>query len=271
MLFFSPKFQLIRILLDNFSKYVYNIYMLMIALIFMFIATTILVVLNCFIQRNNPLSTFIQTLSLIILMCLGFVCANYKNNFSGYSIFLIISVLPLFLNTFNFKDFLDVQKASIKENENSFEIKSTSEQNSQRKEKKHYFINSDGTLINNSSLCISAFLLGLSGLYLGKESVYGFLIGLAISFAATFLYLIIKKEKNPYKILSFLLVFLAVGVLLGQILSVVIYSFNITSIIYCLGSISFITFIFLNRYIKSRFCDIAYFIAMILMFVSIML
>ncbi len=245
--------------------------MLMIALILMFVATAIFAVLNCFIKRDNPLSTFVKNLSLIVLVSLGFVCANYKNNFSGYSIFLILSVIPLFLNSFDFKNYLLKLKSSIKEETFPVEMETDLTQDSAKKEKSHYFVNSDGTLIKNSTLCISAFLTGLAGLYLGKESVFGFLIGLATGFAVTFLYLIIKKEKNPYNILSFFLISLAFGILFGQIISVIIYSFSIVNILYCLGSISLMAFIILNRYIKSEYCNLAYFAAIILLFVSILL
>ena len=90
--------------------------MLMGALICMFVAAAILAVSVCFSKKNKTLYFLLQTLSLIALVCLGLVAGNYKNNFSGYTIFLILAIIPQFISLFDLSEYLKTKAIKTEEN-----------------------------------------------------------------------------------------------------------------------------------------------------------
>lgn len=232
--------------------------MLLGAIISMFVATIILAVGVCFARKNKTLLFLLQTFSLIALLCLGFVSANYKDDFSGYSIFILISIAPQFLSIFDFKEYLNSKKTK------QLEMTSTEIDNKLpvKKEKKHTLTNSNGILLQSIALLLSAICIGFCGLYLGLETFYGFLIGLALAFALTFLLLIIKKNINLFDLLGYFFVFLGIGILIGQIVTVLLYSFAITNILFCIGALIYCVYSCLTLFAKTKFDHLVYFLSM---------
>ena len=244
--------------------------MLLIALICMFVATAILAGCVCFSRKNKTLLFLLQTLALACLVCLAIVGANYHNNFSGYSIFIILAIIPQFLSLFNLREFLKTKKESLTQTEKKLaeieEIEEVADEENNteqkgKKQNKHLFLNSDGTLVQNSAFLLTSICLAFSALYIGMETFYGFLIGLALACALTCLMAILKKHKNPFDILSLFLMFLGIGILLGQILTVLLYATNITNIFFCIGCLVLCAYACLENFLKSRFDHLALFLA----------
>lgn len=243
--------------------------MLMIALICMFVATLGLAVGVCFFTKNKTLTYLLQTFSYIALLCLILVAGNFKNNFSGYTILLIISIAPQFLNLFDLNGYLKTKKEELSSVEEEYlenkqiGIEKTDEElNQSTQNKKHNFIQSNGTLLQALALLLSSVCISLSGLYLGLETFYGIFIGIAMGFALVFLNLITKKSINPYDLLSLALTCLSVGLLIGNIIIVALYSLSLTNILFCVGSLLICEYAFLKHYIKTNYAEILYFIAM---------
>lgn len=263
--------------------------MLMGALICMFVATAILAVSVCFSKKNKTLCFLLQTLSLIALVCLGLVAGNYKNNFSGYTIFLILAIIPQFISLFDLSEYLKTKAIKTEENEESsiaeiteientvesilediaVEENSTDTKNKKKKEKKkkikkeskHHFLNSNGLLLKSVAMVMTSICLGLAGVYIGMETFYGFLIGVALACALLFLLLIIKKTINPYDALSYFFMFLAIGIIVGQIVTVLLFSFNLTNILFSVGALIYCVYVGLSAFVKSNFDHLAFFVA----------
>ena len=264
--------------------------MLMGALICMFVAAAILAVSVCFSKKNKTLYFLLQTLSLIALVCLGLVAGNYKNNFSGYTIFLILAIIPQFISLFDLSEYLKTKAIKTEENtetniEEITEIEknvteniseeNVSEENfsdaenkkkkvkkkKRKKESKHHFLNSNGLLLKSVAMVMTSICLGLAGVYIGMETFYGFLIGVALACALLFLLLIIKKTINPYDVLSYFFMFLAIGIIIGQIATVLLFSFNLTNILFSVGALIYCVYVGLSAFVKSNFDNMAFFVA----------
>ena len=252
--------------------------MLLVAVICMFVATAILAGCACFCRKNKTLLFLFQTLALASLVCLAIVGANYHNNFAGYSIFIIIAIIPQFLSLFNLKEYLKIKKESLPQTEDNLsetkEIKeevtdeevineeeTVPQQKDKKRQSKHLFLNSDGTLLQNSAFLLTSICLAFSALYIGMETFYGFLIGLALACALTLLLLILKKIKNPFDTLSLFIMFLGIGILFGQMLTALLYATNITNILFCIGCLVLSGYACLENFLKSRFDHLALFLA----------
>lgn len=249
--------------------------MLMIASICMFVATAILAVGTCFTKKNKLLHFVLQTLSLIALLGTGIVTANVNNDFSGYSILIILSVAPQFLNLFNLKDYIDDKNTPTEEladfSESTKEESEESEEKEEPKETlKQKFLKSNGLTLTSFSQFASAICIALAALYLGKESLYSFLIGLAVALALTFVTLAIKENLNLFDLISHFLLFFSIGLMLGQIAAVLIYSFDVTNLIFCGGALFFAGFSALKLYVKSNFDELLYFLAMLCLFATLL-
>ncbi len=247
--------------------------MTLIGLICMASACLILAVALCFVKNHKTAGFLLRTGLLIAVTCFGIVSATYGKIFSGYSILLILSSLPIFLSLFDLKGFLaEKQAKSLEKPFDDANWQEDFEENqNEDKKQKHLFQNSNGSLINSICLLISAICIGFAGLYIGTETAYGFLIGLAIACASTFLLMIKKEDVNLFDVLSFFLVFLAVGICFGQIITVILYAKTITNIIYCIGALLFGCYAILSTYKKTNYNHFAYLLAMITLFVTFIL
>lgn len=264
--------------------------MLTAAVICLFVATLILAISSCFVLKNKSLSFLLKVFSIISLTCLAIVCANYKNNFSGYAIFIILACLPQFLTLFDLKGYLEAKKEVLKQadiaksqpkettntdvvNFDSFDINElTKTEETKKKDKKPNIrlLESNGTLLCSIAFLLTSVCFGLSALYIGKETFYGLLLGVALAFAMTFFMLIRKKENNIYDTIGLFLIFLSIGIILGQAVIVLLYSFELTNILFCLGMLVYGAYIVLSLRLKSRFDNLAYFVAIMLMLVTLL-
>ncbi len=250
--------------------------MLLAALICMFVATALLALGVCFSKKNKTLFFLLQTLSLVALVCLGMVAANYKNNFSGYAVLIILAVIPQFISLFDLSEFLktkttkvnqDLEALNVNENIENLETTdliendSKSRKKSKNKVSKHYFLNSNGLILKSVANFMTATSLALAGLYIGMETYLGFLIGVALALVLTFLLLIIKKKVNPYDLLSFFLAFLSIGLVLGQVVTILMFSFSLINILFSAGAIVFCVYAMLSMFVKSNFDHLAFFVA----------
>lgn len=212
--------------------------MLMAAVICMFGATIALSVLDCFLKNNKAISFSLQLFSLATLFCGTIALAQYKNKLSLFAIILAVSVLPQILTLFNFKEILQNRKNIKKTQKN--------EENSQNFDEKPSFFEkfeqSNGKTLSALGILLTSILLSVCGLVLGLETVYLYLLALAIAAFATFLTLIIKKNINLFDLLSYIFVYLAAALAISQILTVLIYSFDLKNILYCLGMLAFATY-----------------------------
>lgn len=240
--------------------------MLLIASICIFVATAILAVGACFVKKNKVLSFILQTLSLISLLGAGIISANVHNDFSGYSILIILSVAPQFLNLFNLKEYIDDKnKKTLEDDYSEFTNPENEEQiaKSQKETLKQKFFKSNGLVLTALSQFLSAICIALSALYVGKETFYGLLIGLAVAIALTCLTLALKEKVNLFDLISHFLMFFAIGLMLGQIVTVLIYSFDIANLIFCGGALFFAGFVAMKIYVKSNYDNLVYFLSML--------
>jgi len=246
--------------------------MLIASVVCMLVACVALAVGNCFVKQNKIFSYVLKTLMLIALICLSITCATCKNNFSGFVILLIISITPLFLNIYEFKQ---------ENNKNVEEIEETIETETEKPQKK---VKKSRNLPVNWQKCLtgisyslSAFCVAFCGLYLGKETAFGFLLGIAIALFLTFLDAIIHKNKKYESFmhgfvdyLQNFIMFIGIGLLLGQIIPVLLYSTQIKNIMFCLGCLAYSTHIFLTIYLKSKFDHLAQIVAFFLLISTIL-
>ena len=193
----------------------------------------------------------------------------FKKDYSGYSILLVMSVVPMFLNVC-FPKF-ETSKESKSEENSSFSEQNNTNASNNAKNLQNY-----GTLVGGIAYFISSLILAFCGLYVGKESAFGILIGLSIGLMLTFLHMIIKKEhKSKTKKQTLLLFFekflhfISVGLLLSSIAVVMLYSTNLSNILFSVGTVAFSVHVLLEVYYKNNYNHIAYFVAMLLMFSSI--
>lgn len=240
-----------RFLLDKTVKIVYNCFMLLIAVILMFVASASLSVALCFVNEKK-FSTPINLLHFISIVCLGLTAITYSNAFNGYSILLILSVMPLFFTVFDFK-------FEIKPNNIDREIQS----------QKTFDL---GKIIESLAYLLSAFCIAFCSLYLGKESPFGFMAGIALGFALTFLHFIIKKQSmttNLFDFLQKLFTFIGVGLLLGAIITTLLYSVALTNILFSISCLLYATYIVLNIYIPNKYNHVVMTVALMILFVGL--
>ncbi len=277
--------------------------LLVASIISIFIACLALVIGVCFTTRNKFANFILSLASLFALLCLGIICASIDEEFYGYEIFMIISILPMFLyvsfnkNKHNFP----LENNNTTQDESGSEIK---KDNTDDKDKNTLENLANGTstnyltanmfsvtpqkniniaekyndLVIGISYFLTSFCIFFCGLYLGLESFYGVLIAIFIGFALSFLYMIIKKDYKNFEgkrlallYLEKFLLFVSVGFLISSVIISLIYSFNLTNVLFSLGALSCATYIMLEVYYKSKFNHLAYFIGMLLMIATFLI
>lgn len=83
--------------------------MLLASVICMFVATIMLIVVDCFLKNHKVISLLLQILSYTALFCSAFTLAHYKNDLSIFSILLIASILPQIITLFDAKEIFGKQ------------------------------------------------------------------------------------------------------------------------------------------------------------------
>ncbi len=267
-------------LLDNFSVFVYNNFMLKIAMILMLVAVVVLAVGVSLMKKNNALTFLLKTLTLIALVGLGFIVANYKNDFSGFSILVILSALPMFLTAFDLKQMVDTKTASSQEEiqekqteEQAENSENTIEEQPAKKKKqvKNHLAECKTNLLCGIGLFLSSVCLSIATLYIGKETFFGALIGLLIGGAVTFVLLALGKLKNPFDIIFYVLIFSSIGLMLSNIVLAFLYSFGTTNIMFALGCLLFGVYVGLQTKFNKNYLTNIYYVSMIFFILSILL
>ena len=243
--------------------------MLLASLIIMFVVSGLLMVASVFLKKKDALYFLINALTIIAIIITEILCANYFNNFNGYSIILIIACVPLFLILFDFK-----QKQTLAPNESKTENVEMNQENAKEKKKKINFSQelseSSGRIFEGLAFLISAFLIAFAGLYLGKVSYFGFLMCLPFALAGICISYLKSPKINKFDLIANILTYLAVGFLFGQILAVLIYSQTISSILYSLGALLFSTYAITSICTKERRINIILYASLILFSISIL-
>lgn len=255
--------------------------MLKVAMICILVAVVILAVCVCLMRKNNYLTFLLKTLSIIALVSLGFIVANFKDDFSGYSILVILSVLPMILAAFDLSQLLGEKKENkeiepatqteTQENETNEVFVDSQEEPEAQNKKQNILVQSNGNLFFAIGAFLSAVCISVATLYIGKETYLGALIGLLIGGGATFALLAIKKLKNPIDIISYVLIFCAIGLMLGDIILALLYSFSTSNIMFCLGCLLFGVFSGLKLKFNKNYITAVYYASVIFLLLSILL
>ena len=251
--------------------------MLLASLIIIYVASGLLGITTIFIKKKGALYFSISALTIICLVVAGILTANYNNYFGGFSIISIISIFPIFLSLFELKPKEIVEEENIENTTQNFdtEIEEINKNNKKKKkEKKKYnfpksFAESEGRIFEGVAFLLSSFLFAFAGLYLGKETPFGFLmaipfalIGLCITF--------MRKNHNFYDVISNIFCFVSAGFLVGQIITVLIYSFALSNILYAIASLIFASYIIATTFTKERRINILMYVSFILLCLSIL-
>lgn len=254
--------------------------MLIIAMVCMLVAVIALAVGGSFVKKNHSLSLLLNSLTLIAIVCLGFVVASYKNDFSGFSILVILSALPMFLTAFDFKKIFS-KNATTPQIENTDESESddtppaTENQDEEpleeEKKKKNYLAESRTNLFFAIGVFLSAVCISIATMYIGEETFLGALVGILIGGATTFVLLALKKIKNPFDIVFYLLEFASIGLMLSNIVLALMYSFSTANIMFCIGCVGFGVFAGLKTKLTQSYLTNIYYVSMIFFLLSILL
>ena len=250
--------------------------MLLASLIIIYVASGLLGITTIFIKKKGALYFSISALTIICLVVAGILTANYNNYFGGFSIISIISISPIFLSLFELKP-KEIVEEDIENTTQNFdtEIEEINKNNKKKKkEKKKYnfpksFAESEGRIFEGVAFLLSSFLFAFAGLYLGKETPFGFLmaipfalIGLCITF--------MRKNHNFLDVISNIFCFVSAGFLVGQIITVLIYSFALSNILYAIASLIFASYIIATTFTKERRINILMYVSFILLCLSIL-
>lgn len=236
--------------------------MLKVAMICMLIAVVVLAVGVSLMKKSSPLTFLLKTLALIALVCLGFVVANFKDDFSGFSILVILSALPMFLTSFDLKQLLEKEDKS-QEAEMQLAPQETG--------KKNLLAQCKSNLLAGIGIFLSAVCLSIATLYIGKESFFGALLGVFIGGAVTLVFLALGKIKNPFDIIFTLLIYVSIGLMLSNIVLALLFSFSTANIMFCLGCLLFGVYAALSTMFNKNYLMTVYYASAILLVLSILL
>lgn len=228
----------------------------------MFVATVALGVSLCFV-KNSYFKVALQIGMYIAIICTTISCMAYKNSFGGFSIILIVSVLPMFLTVIK-----PPQKQQI--DEENTEISNKNAKNAR-------IFENIALILPSLAYPLSAIALSFCSLYLGKETPFAILTGLALGAFLTFLHFIIKQEKfentkDYFKKFGLNIpIFLAIGLCLSNIVIVLLYSFASANVLFALGLLILGAHLILKVYFDTKYNHLTYILAMFFMFLAILL
>lgn len=259
--------------------------MLIASVVLMLVACVALSAALCFVKKQSPFFVVLKCFFFTSLICVGVCCASNRNAFNGFSILLILSVLPHFFTLFEMKSNVNFEKnpqnknaEQIGKNEQNFDLISAKneaendEKNSKKRKKLAFLAPNWTKILKGTAYAVSAFCVAFCALYLGKESPYGFLAGLALGLALAFLHFVIKKQSllhNPWGFCANFLHFLAVGFLVSAILPALLYSFALDNILFSLGCLTYAAHILLETYLPNKFNHLVLTAAYLLLFATI--
>ena len=265
----------------NFIFFVYNMDMLLASLIIMFVACVALMVATCFAKKRGIFFYLSSALTLALLIVVNVLSANYENGFNGFSIILIVSIAPLFLILFGYKikDNLEEEneveevQEEVKEEENKDVIKRETKVRKikQRKSLYEIFNASNGRIFEAIAFLLTSFFVAFSGLYVGKTSPFGMLLGIPMCIIGICIIYLGDREANILDVVSCAFTYLSVGMLVGQIISALIYGFTLATLFYAIGSLCLASYILTCWYTKERRINIILYFSFIMFAIAILM
>ena len=286
----------------------YNHNMWIAYIVLMLVACLALAAALCFVKRQSQFFIVLSCLFYAALICTGVCCASYHNTFNGYSILIFLSVLPLLLTLFKLKgaeqdELSDTssQNTTLKNaapksasmqnlSSNNFSTQNAVSQNARLAQpatqsddkinklnaktgkKSTIFAANWTAIMRGAAYAISAFCVAFCSLYVGKESPYGLLMGIALGLGLTFLHFILTKQnllQDPWGFVANSLLFLAVGMLFSSILPALLYSLALDNILFSVGCVAYCVYLLLETYLPSKFNHLALAAAYLLLFATI--
>jgi len=239
----------------------------------MLVAVVILAVGVSLMKKNNALTFLLKTLALIALVGLGFIVANFKDDFSGFSILVILSALPMFLASFDLKQILETKNTEVSPGQaENQDIQPPQEQTAKKKKiKKNYHAECKSNLLCAIGIFLSSVCLSIATLYIGKETFLGAIIGVLIGGAVTLILLALGKIKNPFDIIFSALIFVSIGLMASNIVLAFLYSFSTTNIMFSLGCLCFGVYAGLQTKFNKNYLTTIYYASVIFLILSILL
>ena len=272
--------------------------MLLASVIVLFVASAIFIAISSFTKKRGVSFVVFSSLAIISLAVTMILSANYNNNFFGFAIINMISVVPLFLTLFDFKEKLDKKQleyeaqsqnagenaanakensAEVSENQSEETVAASTDEKKKKKDRKNkksallLFSESEGRLFESFALFLSAFLVAFSGLYLGKESPFGMLVGIPAGILGLAVTYLKDRNANIFDGISNALSYAGAGMLLGQIVSVIIYGFSASAIVYLIACLALIAYTLACVYTKKRRINVILYLVYLLLAVAIIL
>ncbi len=266
----------------NFIFFVYNMDMLLASLIIMFVACVALMVATCFAKKRGIFFYLSSALTLALLIVVNVLSANYENGFNGFSIILIVSIAPLFLILFGYKikdtleeenEITEEAQEEVKEEENKDVIKRETKVRKikQRKSLYEIFNASNGRIFEAIAFLLTSFLVAFSGLYVGKTSPFGILLGVPMCIIGICIIYLGDREANMLDVLTYAFTYLSVGMLVGQTISALIYGFTLATLFYVIGSLCLASYILACQYTTERRINIILYFSFIMFAIAILM
>ncbi len=247
--------------------------MLLVSLIIIYVACGLLAVTTIFIKKKGALYFSISALTLIFLVIAGILSANYNNYFGGFSIISIISIFPLFLALFEKKPKEIIEEEKIINFDSQIqEIKEENKKKKKERKKIDFskaFAESEGGIFESIAFFLSAFLFAFGGFYLGKETPFGLLLAIPFGIIGIFVTLL-RKNHNFFDIISNVLCYMAAGFLVGQIITVLLYSSVLSNIFFAIAAFVFASYIIATTLTKERRINILMYVAFLLLCLAIL-
>lgn len=250
--------------------------MLMASVIISFLASAIFIAVSSFTKKRGFYYILFSSLTIVSLAVTMILSANYNNNFFGFSIISMISLAPLFIPLFDFKSRLDESEVEyLRQRDNEIVLSNYNQNEQQPKKRKKrnivlLFHESEGRLFESLALFLSAFFVAFAGLYLGKLSPFGMLAGLPAGLIGLSVTYLRNKNVNAFDAAANTLSFTGAGMLLGQIISVLIHSFDASSILYILACLAMASYMIACVYTKERRINVVLYCVYLMLAIAIL-
>lgn len=222
--------------------------MLMIASICMLCAAVIFSI-GVFFAKNKAWSISFQILTNIALICLAITSSIKVAKFNLYTILICVAFALQMISIYIPKSKQTLQNDDEKKKVSKSEI---------------------FEVIKSATNLIISAVLGVCGLYLGLEKAYGYLLGACLAGCFIFVCLGIGRKYKLLDLLCLIFDILAIGIVVAQIPTVLIYSQSIKNIMFCLACVIFANYIILKRYKDQKLANIAFYLSALL-FVGVIL
>ena len=165
------------------------------------------------------------------------------------------------------------QEEEVKEEENKDVIKRETKVRKikQRKSLYEIFNASNGRIFEAIAFLLTSFLVAFSGLYVGKTSPFGMLLGIPMCIIGICIIYLGDREANILDVVSCAFTYLSVGMLIGQIISALIYGFTLATLFYVIGSLCLASYILACQYTTERRINIILYFSFIMFAIAILM